>query len=150
MARDYRTGTPCPKCNVDFWVKDSDYDYETQQATRVWKCPNCNFRRPRQTRRAGTEITSSQQAAIERIRAYHLNHGERSSEYEVKEEVQEMNRGMLIYRLVVGRKNDAGTMAEVFGRTRVLMFIGRQGGLRTIDKKGRRLEGRDAFHYSER
>lgn len=94
-------------------------------------------------------ITGRQAAAVRHLREAVFNHDSygRPDDYEFKEFRVEVSRVVMFRHdepgneskrpgawslsvsTCVGRKGDEGTMAEVFGRERRLIFVGRRGGL---------------------
>ena len=77
-------------------------------------------------------ITPLQKKAIDNIRklAEDLHTGRNADKYEIKTfEVEENKYSVSVY-VVVGLKEDEGTLAEVFCRDTALLFIGPRGGIR--------------------
>lgn len=78
-------------------------------------------------------MNKRQEATVKSIKAYiEANDLHGADGYEIKTfEVKEMEWGAIQVYSVAGLKNDEGTMAEVFARTRRQIFIGKRGGIRT-------------------
>lgn len=79
-------------------------------------------------------MTKYQEKAIEKIKRYIEEHDlHRNDErYEIKEfSVEETDYGTVVVYSVTGLKNDEGTMAAIFCRTRRHIFIGKRGGLKS-------------------
>jgi len=48
-------------CGSRLWIRDIEYNSDTDKLENVWTCPNCGNQKPRQTR------TSARQARLESI-----------------------------------------------------------------------------------
>lgn len=90
------------------------------------------------------KATKAQLAQVEWLREKVLLHDGYSDEYEYKSfEVEERGfegyRGYKPFVIVstqVGHKGDEGTMAQIFARTRRLIWIGPRGGMHLLNTKG--------------
>ena len=82
-------------------------------------------------------MTKNQEKRVEEIKS----EAERQlfynpDEYEFKEfTVKELGHSVSVV-FEVGRKGDEGTMASIFGRDHGQLFIGKNGGLSYVNKKG--------------
>lgn len=59
-----QSSTHCPNCNNTLWDRHSGIDGE------IAKCTNCHYERPYVRRQRQAHITPSQQASIDRIKAF--------------------------------------------------------------------------------
>ena len=76
-------------------------------------------------------MTKYQKIMVERIKRYIEKHDlfNNDPKYEFKEfNVKETDYGIVIVYSVTGLKNDEGTIAAVFCRTKRYIFIGKRGG----------------------
>ena len=140
---EFRRGKECPHCHVDWWEKGSDW--ENGAFIHSWVCPNCSFKEPRRKNKVGEGISPSQEKAREAVRARLLRPLYAGQELEVKEEPSELNKhGDLVYRIVVGHKGDENNGLYLV-RSRMMVFIGRSGGLRAFNKALKMVSGRKVF-----
>lgn len=75
-------------------------------------------------------MTKKQMWAIENLKReveHSVTYGDR---YEFKEFTVTENEYFVNVVMEIGRKNDEGTMAEIFCRDRAQFFIGKRGGVR--------------------
>lgn len=93
-------------------------------------------------------MTKQQQQAVEWLRREILlndglgkNHVDRH-EYKVFEVTAYEDIKTIFVFARVGRKNDEGTMAEVFARTTRHIAIGPRGGMQLLNSKGKTARGR--------
>lgn len=83
-------------------------------------------------------ITSKQQSQIDFLR----NHLRSEGRYEVKyENIDDSYPRFVSFSCEVGLPNDEGTMASIFARDRIQIFIGRSGGLSTVNAEGKVVRG---------
>lgn len=77
-------------------------------------------------------MTRQQRAMVEKIRhEAETLHGKNSDDYEIKEfKVTEEDWNVVTVWVVIGLKNDEGSMAEVLCRDDVQLFIGPRGAVR--------------------
>lgn len=84
-------------------------------------------------------MTKSQERTIENIKSRYLEamHGHTADDYEIKVfETKELYRGKISLVVESGLKGDEGTMASVFCRNRIHIFIGVRGGITYYNNKG--------------
>ena len=89
-------------------------------------------------------MTKSQQIAIEKFKKNALQAcANMHKEMEIKAENIKEYRDFVAYELVIGGKNDEGTMAAIFAREQAHIFIGKRGGITypTIREGVKRLKG---------
>ena len=77
-------------------------------------------------------MTKKQEQIIERIRQEVLKDfcHNNDSKYEIKTWEVEENKYFVSLYVVCGLKDDEGTLAEVFARDRIHVFIGPRGGIK--------------------
>lgn len=73
--------------------------------------------------------TKLQEKAIARIKKLAENMMGHPDKYEIKQFDIDENEYFVSVVVEVGRKNDEGTLAEVFCRDRAHLFIGKRGGI---------------------
>lgn len=80
------------------------------------------------------EMTRQQKRQVEYLRREIIEHDGHSDDCEYKRfDVKIYDWGKVSVISEVGRKSDEGTMAEVFGRTRRHIFIGKRGGMELVN-----------------
>lgn len=76
-------------------------------------------------------MTKQQEMKVNMIRRQAENlHGSHSSDYEIKEWRVEENEFFVSLVVVVGLIGDEGTVASIFCKDRLQVFIGKRGGMK--------------------
>lgn len=137
----------CP-CGGDYYEKSWDYD-ATGKATTVWTCANCLRSTARVVKKRGTKMTPSQYDSVRQVVRSGFEKTAGIGDYEIKkmESKREDRTGAIVLTIVMGGKGDEGTMASIFCRYRMRVYIGRAGGLTIYVDGEKKVTGWKALIY---
>ncbi len=137
----------CP-CGGDYYEKTWDFDADGK-AVMAWQCQNCLRKTARVAKKVGKGMTPSQYDAVRQVVRSGFETTRNIGDYEIKkmEAKREARSGAIMLSIVMGGKGDEGTMAEIYCRYKMRVFIGRSGGLTIYVDGEKKVTGWKALIY---
>lgn len=135
----------CP-CGGDYYEKTWDWSDDDKP---VWHCANCGRQTKRIKKSRGKTMTPSQYDSVRQVVRSGFEKTVGIGEYEIKTMTakREEHSGNIILTIEMGGKGDEGTMASIFCRYRMHVWIGRAGGLTVYVDGEKKVTGWKALIY---